>query len=244
MSEVEEGFDDILDTTDESEVAEPEVVTEPVTETVETKEETTEAEETKEVETKVETKDETTASEDKSWTFSQAMDERDKRQAAVKRADKLQEQLDALQPKEDDISIFTDEEGHNKQQEQKRREELFNQSLNMSEAFAEEAFGAEKVAAAKEWMKTEGIKSPYVVNQFNSAKLPYHAAVKLHEAEQARLNPEVHEAELTARITKKIMAELKGETKPEETITSSLATSRSSGDDKTVTENFGDLLNP
>ena len=40
-----------------------------------------------------------------SWTFSQAMDEREKRQAAVKERDALQEKLDALE-KPDDVSVF------------------------------------------------------------------------------------------------------------------------------------------
>ena len=240
MSEVEK-FDDILDTTDESEVAEPEVVVETAeTETVETKEETTEVEETKEVETKEVTEESTTGSKEKSWTFSQAMDEREKRQKLGTENETLKKQLADLQPKEDKISVFSDEEGYEAQQAQERRQELWNTSLNMSEAFAEEAFGAEKVSKAKAWMETEGVKSPYVVNKFQSAKLPYHAAVKLYKAEQERLNPDAYRATLKAEI----LAEINGETKdePEETITSSLATSRSSGDDKEIVPDFGDLL--
>ncbi len=82
--------------------------------------------------------------------------------------------------------------------------EVRNTSLNMSQAFAEEVFGEEKVAAATQWMQDEGVKSPYIVNEFNNAKLPFHKLVKLHEAEQERLHPETAREKMKAELLAEI----------------------------------------
>ena len=230
------------------EVAETEVVTEET--------ETEETEASAETETEKKSEDSTTESkqetevekpEKETWTFSQAMDEREKRQDAVKRAETAEAKLAELEGGTDKISVFDDEEKWNAQQEQTRQIDKRDTELNMSQAYAEEVFGEDKVKQATEWMKTEGVKSPYVVNQFNGAKLPYHKLVRMFDDEQSRLDPDAAKAKMKAEI----IAELKAETEESsekteekrEAITPSLASKRSTGKDSAATtEDMEDML--
>ena len=224
MSDLNE-FDSLLDNEPEAEVeiveeavepeAEPEVEAEP------------EAEESKEA---------TTATEEKPWTLAAVLDEREKRQAAVKRAEELEAKLKAFETPESDVSIFEDEKGFVEKQERKTQEALRNTALNMSEAFAESVYGEEKVAAAKQWMQTEGIKSPYALDRFNAAKLPYHEIVKMFDDDMARRDPEAYKA----KLREEVLAELKEKKPPPKT--PSLASKRSVGDTHTHTEDFEDIL--
>jgi len=165
-----------------------------------------------------------------------------------KRMPKLLWQHKADEP----IGIFTeafeDEDGYNAQQDNKILSAVNDTRLNMSQAFAEEKFGEETVGKAIEWFKTEGAKSAYTVNQFNAAKLPFHALVNMYNDDADRRDP----AGFKARMKAEIMAELKedaGETDTSETetetkkpITTSLASDRSTGaTDKP--EDWGDILN-
>ena len=202
-----------------------------------------------ETETKVEepvktdTEVETTATEKKDdWTLTAVMDERDKRQKAVKEAEELRQKLAEFESKpEDDVSIFEDEAAWKANQEEKRQQEIRNASLNMSQAFAEETFGEDKVAKATEWMQSEGHKSPYIVKEFNEAKLPFHKLVKLFDAEQERLNPE----SLREQIKAELLEELKVDSKPaEKSIAPSLASKRSAGEPSEFPDNPEDILNP
>jgi hypothetical protein len=229
MSDLHE-FDDIL----EDEVVEPQVeiveeaAAEPEQETPETEPESEEVVE--------ESKVETTATEKEPWTLSAVLDEREKRQAAVKRAEELEAKLKAYEKTEPDVSIFEDEQGFIQRQKQETEVALRNTALNMSEAFAESVYGEEKVAAAKQWMINEGIKSPYALEQFNAAKLPYHAAVKLYEDDQARRDPEAYKA----KLREEILAELQ-EKQPKPS-TPSLASKRSVGDAHKGHDDFQDIL--
>ena len=222
--------------------------TEETTEVVET-EETDTAEEPVKTET---VEDSTTESktdepeqketEKKEWTFSQAMDEREKRQKWEERALAAEAKLEKPA---DDISVFDDETGSKDQERHRTDEAIRNNSLNMSQAFAEEVFGEEKVTEALEWMKAEGVKSAYVVNEFNNAKLPFHKMVKMHEDEQARQNPEATRAAMRAEILEEIASENKAESEKAEKKTSikpSLASERSTGAENTATESFSDML--
>ena len=201
MSELRE--DDFLDNEPEQEVEIVEEAAEPeAEETPET--ETPEAEETEEV-VADESKVETTATEKEPWTLSAVLDEREKRQAAVKRAEELEAKLKAYETPESDVSIFEDEKGFVEKQEKRTAEALRNTALNMSEAFAESVYGEEKVSAAKQWMMTEGIKSPYALERFNAAKLPFHEVVKLFDDDQVRRDPEGYKA----KLREEILAELK-----------------------------------
>lgn len=224
--------------------------------------ETTEVEKTKEetveepVKTDTEIKDSTTESKDdaktteksdvdprwnqESWQYSQAMDERDKRQKIQRELNDLQQKVESQKEPEDEISVFDDEPGFKQQQDVKMQTAVNDVALNMSQAFAEEAFGEDKVAAAIDWFKTEGAKSAFTVNQFNAAKLPFHKLVSMHNEDKDRRNPD----EFKARLKAEIMAELKGEEKTDEeapAITSSLASSPSASE-LNVVENMEDLL--
>jgi len=218
-----EGFEDLLD--------EPQQEVEIVEESEEQATPETEPEVTEEP------KVETTATEEKPWTLSAVLDEREKRQAAVKRAEELEAKLKAYESKtEPDVSIFEDEKGFVDKLKRETDVALRNTALNMSEAFAKKEFGADKVAAAKAWMISEGIKSPYALEQFNAAELPYHAAVKLYEDDMVRRDPEAYKA----KLREEILADLKKE-KPKPS-TPSLASKRSVGDAHRGPEGFEDLL--
>jgi hypothetical protein len=234
MSEIE-GFDEILDSTDTSEakVEEPEVVTKVAEPEVKA--------ETEEVETKPE--EETTAPEkEKSWTFSQAMDEREKRQAAVKEADGLREKLKAFEKEADDeISVFKDEGEFKDHFEKKNQVELHNAMLEMSKAYAERELGKDVVAKAEAWYAEEGMKSPYAIDRINKSQLKFHEVVDLYNDEQARLDPTAYKAKLRAEVLEEIQSE-KTEKEPQESIKPSLASKRSAGSEQTIAEDFEDIL--
>lgn len=192
---------------------------------------------------KTDTEVETTATEKKDdWTLTAVMDEREKRQKAVAEAEELRQKLAQFESKpEDDVSIFEDEAAWKANQEEKRQQEIRNASLNMSQAFAEETFGEDKVAEATKWMQSEGHKSPYIVKEFNEAKLPFHKLVKLYDAEQERLNPQ----SLREQIKAELLEELKTEQKsPTKSIAPSLASKRSAGEPSEFPDNPEDILNP
>lgn len=192
---------------------------------------------------KTDTEVETTATEKKDdWTLTAVMDEREKRQKAVAEAEELRQKLAQFESKpEDDVSIFEDEAAWKANQEEKRQQEIRNASLNMSQAFAEETFGEDKVAEATKWMQSEGHKSPYIVKEFNEAKLPFHKLVKLYSAEQERLNPE----SLREQIKAELLEELKVDSKPaKKSIAPSLASKRSAGEPSEFPDNPEDILNP
>ena len=231
-----EDFNAVLD----GEQVEPEITEEPTEEAVDAAEPTEEPKEVPEPDKEPEGK--TTVPKENEWTLTAVMDEREKRQKAVEEAERLRKELEALKPKEGEVSVFEDEASWNKQQEKKFNDSLRNTALNMSQAFAEEVFGEEEVAAATAWMQNEGIKSPYVLGRFNEAKLPFHEAVKMYRAEQERSNPDV----LRAKLKEEILAELnagKSKEKPATDITPSLATSGATGERANrPVESFGDLL--
>jgi hypothetical protein len=202
---------------------------------VETEEPVDDAEEPVKTEPEVET---TTAEKVEHGTLTGMMDEREKRQKAVAKVEELEAKLAAFEAKpEDEVSIFEDEAGYKAQQDKKFQQDLRNSSLNMSQAFAEKEFGEDKVAKATKWMQDEGVKSPFIVNQFNDAKLPFHKLVELHEAEQVRLDPTSYKEALKAEL----LAELKATT-PEKTITPSLASKRSAGAPPKLPDDPMDIL--
>ena len=227
MSELED-FSSLLDAS-----SEPETEVEIVEEAAAPEPQATEPE----TEAPAEPEVATTATDEKPWTLSAVLDEREKRQKAVKEAEELRAELAKYKAQpEPDVSIFEDEKGFVERQKRDTEVALRNTALNMSEAFAESVFGADKVSAAKQWMINEGIKSPYALEQFNSAKLPYHAAVKLYEDDMVRRDPEAFKAKLRDEI----IAELKQE-KPRVS-TPSLASKRSVGNSHKVSEDFEDIL--
>jgi hypothetical protein len=225
-----------LDTVYSEEVAETEPVTPEVTAEA-TEPETQEAEVTQEAK---EPEAETTDAKKESWTFSQAMDEREKRKEAVSRAEGLQAELDALQDPEKRASVFDDESKFREELKEETQAELHNAMLGMSKSYAERELGKDVVEAASKWYAEEGTKSPYMVDQIHESELKFHKVVELYNNEKDRLDPDAYRAKLKAEI----LAELKSEEPgtPEKSITPSLASKRSSGKDTNSTESFEDLL--
>jgi hypothetical protein len=226
MSQVEEIT---LDEVYADEKVEPEVVTEEVvTEEPEVDAETPEPE--------VET---TSAEPEKSWTFSQAMDEREKRQKFETENTELKAKL-AEFDKTEDVSVFTDEEAFKQQLKDNSKADLDTAILGMSKAYAARELGAETVEKAAAWYAEEGMKSPYMMQQIHDSDLKFHKVVELYEQEQMRLDPEKARAAMKAEI----LAELKpkaseGET---ESITPSLASQRSAGKTQEKPSDWGDIL--
>ncbi len=222
-----------------------EETTEEVVETEAGETEKTE-EETVEKTEETEEKESTTDSEKDPWTMTAVLDEREKRQAAVKEATELREKLSALEQPKEDISVFEDEPGFREQLRKESQQNLSNVALNMSEAFAVQAFGAEKVAEAAAWIQTEGIKSPHTLQRFSEASLPFHEAVKMFDEEQARLNPEAFKAALREEILNELKTEQAEKAEKTEEDNSSdipsLASERSSGEKQPSIDDLQDIL--
>lgn len=247
MSEIEQEAEDNFTLTDAltGDTEKTEAVTEETTEetepekaeaTEETSEETTEEKSEKKEDSPPESKDK------EHWTFSQAMDQRERRQKAEHRVEELKQQLADLQPKDDEISIFNDEDGWKAQQEQKLNTTLRNEKLNMSQALAEDSLGTEAVDEAVTWFKEEAPKSAYLADRFNNAKLPFHEVVKMFKEDKARrVDPDVLRSEIKAEI----LAELKTEStekEPDKTITPSIANKRSGSSNETGDVTLNSIL--
>ncbi len=235
-----------LDDAFSEEVAEPEVITKTIETDAVKAEEPEVVEESVKTEPETKPEESTTDSKQESWTFSQAMDEREKRQKEKKRADDLQLRLDALEKPADEVSVFEDEPGFKAQLEQKSDQKLANAMLAMSRAYAVRELGEDIVAETEKWYADEGIKSPYVSNQVDTAKLKFHKAVLLMQEDKARQDPETFKAKYEAEVLEKLKAE--GWTPPQETetdspsITPSLASSRSAGSKSEPPEDYEDML--
>ena len=235
MSQVDEiTLDDVYE-----EVAEePEVITEEP-ETVEAAEE--DAEEPVKTETAEPEESTTDSKKPEEWTLTAVMDEREKRQKAVQEAEELRQKLAQYEKPEDGPSIFEDEKAYTENQDKKLKDEVNNVALNMSQAFANQTFGKDKVDAAAEWFKTEGIKSPHLIDRYSKAELPFHEVVSMFEEEQARLDPDAYKAQLKAELLEELKAEAPKE--DDEPITPSLASKKSSGKASTnASESFEDIL--
>jgi hypothetical protein len=224
MSEVELSLDDVYE--EPAEVEETEVVTEEVAE----------AETEPEVEPEVET---TSTKDEKSWTFSQAMDERDKRQKFESENKDLKAKL-AEFDKTDGVSVFEDESGFKQQLKDDSKAELDNAILGMSKAYAARELGADAVDKAAAWYAEEGMKSPYMMQQIHDSDLKFHKVVELYEQEQMRLDPEKARAAMKAEILAELTPQA-SEGKPE-SITPSLASQRSAGKTKEKPSDWGDIL--
>jgi hypothetical protein len=231
-----------LDEVYEEKVEEPEV------ETVEVEaEETVEATEESQEETEVEEAEvETTATKkEEIGTLAGMLDEREKRQAAVKRAEELEAKLAALETPQNDVSVFEDEKGYTEQQDEKVSSKVNEAVLGMSRAYAVREFGEEKVAQAEKWYADEGMKSPHAIDRIHKSDLKFHEAVNLFDEEQARLDTEGLEAKVEARIRAEFEAKYSSEPEePRKPIKPSLASARSTGKDAvSTTDDFEDILN-
>lgn len=244
MSEINAIDDSFLDTQVAETAAEPVVETETVettetaevTETVETKPEET----TDEVKAEESTTDSDADSAKKEpWTLTAVMDERQKRQAIQEERDQLLEKLEALQPKEEDVSVFDDESKFKENIDKGVDEKVYNVALGLAKAYAERELTPEVVAEAEQWWNDEGIKSPYVVEQVQKSQLKFHTMVDMMNEDKVRRDP----ASFKEKLKAEALAELKAELKAESDIAPSLASSRSAdAAETTVDEDFEDML--
>jgi len=235
-----------LDDAFSDEVAEPEVITKTIETDAVKAEEPEVVEESVKTEPETKPEESTTDSKQESWTFSQAMDEREKRQKEKKRADDLQLRLDALEKPADEVSVLDDEEAWQENQDQKSDQKLANAMLAMSRAYAVRELGEDTVAETEKWYADEGMKSPYVSSLVDGAELKFHKAHDLMLEDKARQDPETFKAKYEAEVLEKLKAE--GWTPPQETetdppsITPSLASSRSTGSKSEPPEDYEDIL--
>lgn len=201
---------------------EGEIVEEAAEATEETAEETPETEaETKTEEAETDkSKVATPAADNEPWTLKAVLDERENVRKARDEADQLRKELEKLKPKQDDVSIFEDEKAFKDDINQKIAQAERNALFNFSEATVKREFGSEKLDAAKQWYKDDGIKSPYVYNLIQQSDDPYRDLIEKYDADQMMRNPESYKA----RLKEEILAELAKKPKPS---TPSLASKRS-----------------
>ncbi len=200
--------------------------------------ESTETVKATEGESPAETKTDDSTPESK-WTFSQAMDERDKRQKAVARADKAEAELAKL--RQDPLtSYFDDEEKADSQRSSITDQKLYDAGMEWSEAFAVEQHGQDLVDKAIAWVNAEAPESPSLVKQINKTKLVHNNAVKLYQKEKERLqSKDVDLNVLKEEWKAEVLEELKGSEKPDKpSVTPSLASQRSSGADTTASDDM------
>ena len=238
MSQVETSEEITLDDVFEDQVADEK--SEPVIETiqVETEDSTTESEPDEVPEKNAQEKDSP-----EKWTFQMAMDEREKRQKAVKEADDLRKRLEAIeQTKPPSIDIFEDQEGWKADLEKRNQAALTNALLDQSQALAEREFGKDKVSEAVEWFKEAAPRSPYLLERFNSTSLKHHEIMELftQERERASMNDlPAYKAKLKAELLAEIEAEQGKPTR--NSITPSLAGKRSAATDSVSIDDLNDI---
>jgi hypothetical protein len=225
-----------LDDVYEEEVAEPEV------ETVEAETEETETVEATEEKTEAEPEESTTDSKEASGLLTGLMDEREKRQAAVKERDEWKAKFEATEQPKDDVSVFEDEKGYTEQQEQRVDQKVAEAVLKVTRGYAVRDFGEEKVALVEKWYAEEGMKSPHAIDRVHKSDLKFHEAVNLYDEEQARLDPDAYKAKIRAEVEAEYAAK-PSEDEPK-TITPSLASKSSKGTATEADQSFEDMLNP
>lgn len=194
-------------------------------------------------ETEAEPKESETPSDtekDPSWHLKAVLDERDKRQAAQREAQQLREQLDELKKGKDapKTSVFDDEGKFRSEILTDIEQSRLNDKLNMSQALAEDKWGADVVAAKVKVFSELAKESPEIRAEFRDAALPYHAMVRIvdrHEKakELENLGSKDYEDKLRATIRSELEAELKAKqdelAAKRNSISPSLATKRSEG---------------
>jgi hypothetical protein len=228
-TQVEElSLDDALANPEPGEVKEA-----PATEAPDTTEATTETKET--VETK-EAAPPAAKPKEEAWHLTAVMDEREKRQAAQRELEELKKQLEAAKTPKQKTSVLEDEDKFRNEFMEEVRNDLMNERLNMSQAFAEREFGKDVVAEKVKTFKELAANNPELRARFASAPLPFHELVsivnkhaELKELENVDAYKEKLRAEVRAELLKESEEKQQGEAKKRESITPSLASKRSAG---------------
>ena len=242
MAETDElSLDEVLGEKPEAteEVEETEATTE-VAEEAETSTEATEtAAETEETDAE-ESATPADEEKDQSWHLKAVLDEREKRQAAQRKAEELQAKLDALTKGEEPsrTSIFDDEGKFRSELLSDVERTELNSRLNISQGLAEDKWGEAKVSESMAKFRELVKENPGLWDEIKDAPLPYFKLVRIVERhdrakEIEALTSEDYETKLRAKIRAEVEAELKGkqdaDKQKRESITPSLASKRSTG---------------
>ena len=167
--------------------------------------------------------------------------EREKRQAAERDRDELRKQLEALKkPPEEDpkpkTSVFDDEEGFRKELMSEAEIARHSDRYDISQALAEDKWGADKVAEAAETYKELVKSNPQVVGRMFEALLPYYEMMKIveeHQKLQELEDPDALRerirAEERAKLEKEAQDRQAAERNKRDSVTPSLASARSAG---------------
>lgn len=216
---------------------------------VEDKTETPEAEESEAGPTAAETPE----SEKREIPIAALLDEREKRQAAQKRAEELEQQLAELAKKPDEKapSVFEDEEGAFRHLEAKLEDARLQDRIDMSREFMS-MFKDDYDAREQQFLELAKGDAELVRklrSHPNPAKFAYETAEK-HERLSKMENLDEWEAKERARLREEVKAELKAELESEhdkdvekrESLTPSLAKGHSAGGNTPVEDDLGSIL--
>lgn len=140
------------------------------------------------------------------------LDEREKRQAAIARAEQaerryqeLQRQIQQQQQPQPDW--LEDPENAARAQQSAIEQRLENQYLNQSQFLAEEKYGAELVEAAGKFV----LQHPEFRNEIMSHRSPWHKAVEVYQRQQAIADIGTDPTAYREKIRAELLAELQGQ---------------------------------
>lgn len=144
--------------------------------------------------------------------------ERERRQEAEKRLREYEKKLTEYeQEKAKRPSVFEDEEGAFSAVQTSVEQRVTNELLQAGQAEAENAFGAELVQEASDWLLKAASESPSMAAQIKGVPTMFlhRKAVELYQAEQARAELSDPDA-LKAKLREEVKAELEAERKAAE----------------------------
>lgn len=168
------------------------------------------------------------------------LDEREKRQAAERRAAELEQRMrffeQAQQKKPEMPDVFENPQGFTQHVNSTVTEAMVTAHLNMSEMLARDKFGDDEVNAAVEAVKAAGLQQHFV-----SQRNPYGELVKWHRqqkvAQEIGSDPDAWRAKeraaLAEQIRQEVLAELQGQQQPARRPPASLASAPAAGKSNT-----------
>ena len=151
--------------------------------------------------------------------------ERERRQQAEARLEELQKQMEEKEPLP---SVFEDEQKFVDSMRQEVNQQILNERLNVSEAYAREKFGSEDVDQAFAEFQALAQSSPEVANRVMSASLPWVEmvqAVNQHREFEAMKDVDGYKAKLRAEVEAEIRKELEAKQQAADKLRSSVPTS-------------------
>ena len=115
--------------------------------------------------------------------YREAKEERARRQAVERERDELRRQIEA-QPKPQAAKApdpYEDPVGYNEFVQSQVQQTEWNMRAEMSGRFAEQKYGKEKVDAAVEWAREQGLKDPYLGPRVQAQASPVEFVVEEYE---------------------------------------------------------------